>query len=88
MGELIRLKATLNLRKFSESIGSWLPIHVLPIVMWLLVLILTIVCYVVSTSLHGKYFYEILGIFYMLIFLSWAGGALTGLRLNEYLEFS
>lgn len=88
MDELIKLKATLNLRKFSESVGTWLPIQILPVVVWLLVIIMAIVCYVVLTSLHGRYFYELLGIFYMLIFLSWLGGALTGLRLNEYLEFS
>ncbi len=88
MSELIRLKAILNLRKFQEAFGSWFPINLIPGLALVFFVPLSLVIYAICSQLHGSYFYEILGVCYMFVFFSWAGGALTGLRLNEYLEFS
>lgn len=88
MSELIRLKAVLNLRKFQETLGEWFPVNLVSSLALVFFIPLILVVYAISSQLHGAYFYEILGVCYMFIFLSWAGGALTGLRLNEYLEFN
>ena len=88
MSELIRLKAILNLRKFQEAFGAWFPINLIPILALIVFMPVAIIIYLVCSRVHGSYFYEILGVCYMFIFVSWAGGALSGLRLNEYLEFN
>ena len=88
MSELIRLKAILNLRKFQEAFGMWFPINLVPALALLIFIPLSLIIYLICSQLHGSYFYEILGVCYMFVFVSWAGGALTGLRLNEYLEFN
>ena len=88
MSELIRLKAVLNLRKFQETLGEWFPVNLVSSLALVFFIPLILVVYAISSQLHGAYFYEILGVCYMFIFFSWAGGALTGLRLNEYLEFN
>lgn len=88
MSELIRLKAILNLRKFQEALGDWFPVNLVPGLALVFYIPIGLIIYAISSQLHGSYFYEILGVCYMFIFLSWAGGALTGLRLNEYLEFN
>ena len=87
MSELIRLKAVLNLRKFQETLGDWFPVNLVPVLALVFFIPLGLIIYAISSQLHGPYFYEILAVCYMFIFFSWAGGALTGLRLNEYLEF-
>ncbi|MEE2923244.1 MAG: hypothetical protein VX619_00565 [bacterium] len=88
MGELIRLKSVLNLRKFQEAFGDWFPVNLVPSLALVFFIPISLVIYAISSRLHGSYFYEILGVCYLFVFVSWAGGALTGLRLNEYLEFN
>ena len=88
MSELIRLKAVLNLRKFQETLGEWFPVNLVSSLALVFFIPLILVVYAISSQLHGAYFYEILGVCYMFIFFSWAGGALTGLRLNEYLDLN
>ena len=75
MSELIRLKAVLNLRKFQETLGEWFPVNLVSSLALVFFIPLILVVYAISSQLHGAYFYEILGVCYMFIFFSWAGGA-------------